>query len=155
RIRPGCRAIHHRRPAGHPIHRRRNAGRCRVGAVNHGQGGRSFMTIDPRELARDLLARSAGGHTAAPVAGRPAPVGPARTRPRACPMSSFVATPDVVRVREVYGGPDDLYRAAELTTPLFEPHWGSNGASVHQGGRRLINFSSFSYLNLASHPRVH
>lgn len=113
------------------------------------------MTIDPRELARDLLARSAGGRTAAPVAVRPAPVGPGRTRTLARPMTSFVDHPDVVRVREVYGGLDDLYRAAELTNPLFEPHWGSNGASVHQGGRRLINFSSFSYLNLASHPRVH
>ncbi|MEE6177836.1 aminotransferase class I/II-fold pyridoxal phosphate-dependent enzyme [Mycobacterium sp. 050134] len=63
--------------------------------------------------------------------------------------------PDVVRARDVYGGLDDLYAAAQLSNPLFEPHRGSNGATVHQAGRSLINFSSFSYLNLAADPRVH
>jgi 8-amino-7-oxononanoate synthase len=111
------------------------------------------MTTDPRELARDLLARSEGARAAAPATVVPARVNSTQTIAR--PDTSFVDHPDVVRVRDVYGRLAEMYRAADLTNPLFEPHRGSNGSTVQQAGRRLINFSSFSYLNLAADSRVH
>lgn len=113
------------------------------------------MTNDPRELARELLARAEGAGSGAAVTVHPPRVNGGRTPTVASPKTSFADHPEVLRVRDVYGRLDELYRAADMTNPLFEPHSGSNGALVRQGGRSLINFSSFSYLNLASDPRVH
>src|SRR6202012_2350422 len=116
-----------------------------------GKGAPKPMPADPRDLARDLLARSEGALAAAPAPGARTTT----TRRVAWPKASFTDHSDVARVRAVCGRPAELYTAADLTNPLFEPHWGSNGSTVHQAGRRLINFSSFSYLNVASDPRVH
>ncbi|WP_245717236.1 aminotransferase class I/II-fold pyridoxal phosphate-dependent enzyme [Nocardia jejuensis] len=41
-----------------------------------------------------------------------------------------------------------------LPHPLFLSPDGPNGALIRSGGRELVNFSSYNYLELAQHPRV-
>ena len=48
----------------------------------------------------------------------------------------------------------ELVDTTGLPHPLFLSPEGANGAVIRSGGRELINFSSYNYLELARHPRV-
>jgi 7-keto-8-aminopelargonate synthetase-like enzyme len=105
------------------------------------------VTADPRQTARDLLARAASpAQSVSPTRGR------GSSRPR--PATSFNDHADVVRVREMYGGLEQMFEAAPVLNPLFQPHVGTNGITIGRDGRELINFGSFSYLGLVDDPRV-
>lgn len=103
------------------------------------------MTTDERDIARRLLAGT-------PALGGPRPqVIPAARRG---PGKQFADHPGVVGALAKQAAIQELVDLTGLPHPLFLSPEGHNGALIRSGGRELVNFSSYNYLELAQHPRV-
>lgn len=97
------------------------------------------MSETEREIARRLLA----GGTGAP-----------RNGVRRGPGRQFADHPAVVSALRKQAAIQELVDTTGLPHPLFLSPEGANGAVIRSGGRELVNFSSYNYLELAGHPRV-
>ena len=112
------------------------------------RGGLS-MTVDARELAKSLLARSA------PPSARPAPDRPAMGHPVAGPQRySLAAHPGVVGAVAQRALLDRSLAEYDLPDPFYVPHAGVNGATLGIFGGDYINYSGYNYLGLSGDPRV-
>ncbi|MFX0575235.1 aminotransferase class I/II-fold pyridoxal phosphate-dependent enzyme [Nocardia nepalensis] len=115
---------------------------------------------DPRELARALLARHAGGGAGtASDGGTPQSVagnGGAAPQPESpkSAQTSFRDHAGVLEARRRFGRFDDWVREVGLLNPYYLPHEGISGAVTRMADRDVVNFSSFGYLDLAADPRV-
>lgn len=118
---------------------------------------------DPREFARALLAEHAAGEspggngapdaaTQAPAAANHGSVTAARGTTKS---TSFRDHPGVAEVATRFDGYEKWLRDADLINPYYLPHEGLSGPVTRMAGRDVVNFSSFSYLDLAAEPRVH
>src|ERR1700744_4815108 len=106
------------------------------------------MSSDPREDLHDMLALFEAGRATAHLVGMNA----SQTVSR--PDTSFADHPEVVRVRDRYGELPHLYNDSEAAGPPVPSRAGSDKVPARHGKRELIDFSTISYLNLASDPRV-
>ncbi|WP_194819699.1 aminotransferase class I/II-fold pyridoxal phosphate-dependent enzyme [Nocardia sp. XZ_19_385] len=109
------------------------------------------MTEPERGIARRLLAN-----------GIPTPSGPTRRQPvpvrasrsRRGPGRQFADHPAVVDALRKQAAIQHLVDTTGLPHPLYLSPEGPNGAVIRSGGRELVNYSSYNYLELAQHPRV-
>ncbi|MFE6861482.1 aminotransferase class I/II-fold pyridoxal phosphate-dependent enzyme [Nocardia sp. NPDC057668] len=111
------------------------------------------MSADDRDIARRLLAGTRDASPSGAGIARPQQNLP-RTRPPRGPGRQFADHPDVVAALRKQAAIQELVDVTGLPHPLFLSPDGPNGALIRSGGRELVNFSSYNYLELAQHPRV-
>ncbi|ONM48674.1 aminotransferase class I/II-fold pyridoxal phosphate-dependent enzyme [Nocardia donostiensis] len=118
---------------------------------------------DERDIARRLLAGASGRGADATLSTSPRtpPIPAARPMARATrasarrgPGRQFADHPAVVAALEKQAAIQRLVDDTGLPHPLFLSPEGHNGALISSGGRKLVNYSSYNYLELAGHPRV-
>ncbi|MFF0546785.1 aminotransferase class I/II-fold pyridoxal phosphate-dependent enzyme [Nocardia thailandica] len=111
------------------------------------------MSDHERDIARRLLAGGARGtdRPAGPSAPRAERTVPGARRG---PGRQFADHPAVVAALRKQAAIQELVDTTGLPHPLFLSPEGANGAVIRSGGRELVNFSSYNYLELARHPRV-
>src|SRR5215211_1244183 len=107
------------------------------------------MNMEAQSLARQILARHAGGADATPPDAMPAP----RAR-RASGRADLADHPQVVAAREIRARLEAEFTDRGLPNPLFLPHTGPSGATVGLLGREMVNFSGYNYLGLSGDARV-
>ena len=107
---------------------------------------------DERDIARRILG-GARERAVAPVRA-PSTSTPTNPAPRRGPGRQFADHPAVVDALEKQAAIQRLVDTTGLPHPLFLSPQGHNGAVIHSGGRELVNYSSYNYLELAGHPRV-
>ncbi|WP_040694016.1 aminotransferase class I/II-fold pyridoxal phosphate-dependent enzyme [Nocardia vinacea] len=119
-------------------------------------------SIDPRALARALIAKhDAGNGAGTNRAGTTTAPGPERgaadVRAARGPslQTSFRDHPGVLEANEKFTAFDAWTREAGVLNPYYLPHDGISGAVTSFADRDMLNFSSFGYLDLAAEPRVH
>ncbi|MFI7666738.1 aminotransferase class I/II-fold pyridoxal phosphate-dependent enzyme [Nocardia sp. NPDC049526] len=119
-------------------------------------------SIDPRALARALMAKhDAGNGASTKRAGTATAPGPergaadVRTAHGPSMQTSFRDHPGVLEANEKFAAFDAWTREAGVLNPYYLPHDGISGAVTSFADRDMLNFSSFGYLDLAAEPRVH
>lgn len=113
------------------------------------------MTADERDIARRMLSGIRTDPRPAPGLPRPQLNSLRTPTPvRRGPGKQFADHPGVVAALQKQAAIQELVDVTGLPHPLFLSPDGPNGALIQSGGRELINFSSYNYLELAQHPRV-
>ncbi|WP_330249648.1 aminotransferase class I/II-fold pyridoxal phosphate-dependent enzyme [Nocardia sp. NBC_00565] len=119
-------------------------------------------SIDPRALARALMAKHGQGNGASAATGTAtAPTTPDRGasngRGTDSPtlQTTFRDHPGVLDANEKFAAFDTWTREAGVLNPYYLPHEGISGPVTRFSDRDMLNFSSFGYLDLAAEPRVH
>ncbi|MEV0251250.1 aminotransferase class I/II-fold pyridoxal phosphate-dependent enzyme [Nocardia sp. NPDC050712] len=109
------------------------------------------MSEAERDIARRLLAGN-GGAAAGTARPQAIPVRPVRARRGR--GKQFADHPAVVDALCKQAAIQQLIDSTGLPHPLYLSPEGYNGAVIRSGGRELVNYSSYNYLELAQHSRV-
>ncbi|MFI6871648.1 aminotransferase class I/II-fold pyridoxal phosphate-dependent enzyme [Nocardia sp. NPDC050406] len=109
------------------------------------------MSAHERDIARRILS---GTQPPQPTPPRPTPNPVRANRTRRAPGRQFADHPGVLEALRTQERIQRLVDTTGVPHPLFLSPEGHNGAVIRSGGRELVNYSAYNYLELAAHPRV-